>query len=376
MEKMQPEMIIQQLETIDQIHRDNFKAIDKSIRNGFTTLELTSLHRVYALGDGDSYHAALATEMAFNEFAKLSYRPMSAMHFLEYGADYMPINFPKDTLVVGISASGGSSRVVQSLERAKKVSDKIMLAGLVGTVDSRVAGTAGRVLSVQIPELGRSPGIRTYTASLMGLIALAVRIGEIKDNYHMNEADTIRQEIINMGEAVLETYEAAKEPAQQAAELYKDAPFFSFVGSGPSYGTAYFSSAKLVEAAGLFSVVQDLEEWAHVERFAYPLDYPVFMIAPPGKGYWRAAKLAVAVKSLGHPLIAVVDEEDEAVQAHADFVFPVKTKVREALSPLLYYLAGTTLAYYLAKDRDRCMFMSDNELVMEMREQMRAQIQG
>jgi glutamine---fructose-6-phosphate transaminase (isomerizing) len=376
MDKMRPELITDQLETIDQIHRENFKTIDKSIRDGFTTLELASLHRVYALGDGDSYHATLATEMAFNEFAQLSYRPISAMHFLEYGADYIPVNFPRDTLVVGVSASGGSSRVVQSLERAKEVSDKVMLAGLVGTIDSRVAETAGHVLSVQIPELGRAPGIRTYAASLMGLIALAIRIGEINDHYHMNEANAIRQEITDMGETILETYEAAKEPAQEAAELYNDVPFFSFVGSGPSYGTAYFSSAKLIEAAGLFSVAQDLEEWAHVERFAYPLDYPVFMIAPPGKGYWRAAKLAVAVKNLGHPLIAVVDEDDEDVRTHADFVFPVKVKVRESLSPLLYYLAGTTFAYYLAKARDCCMFMSDNEFVMKMREQMRAQIQG
>ena len=35
-----------------------------------------------------------------------------------------------------------------------------------------------------------------------------------------------------------------------------------------------FPVPKVVEAAGIFSATQDLEEWAHVEGLAYPLDFP------------------------------------------------------------------------------------------------------
>lgn len=371
-----PELIVDQLKTLSSIHREDFKNIDQNIRSGFDALELASVHRVYSLGDGDSFHAALATEMAFSEFARIQYLPLSAMHFLEYGADYMPVNFPRDTLVVGISASGGSTRVVQSLERAKKVSDKVINASMVGRLDSPLAKAADRVLSTQIPELGRSPGLRTYTASLMGLIALAIRIGEIKRHYHMQEANSLRREIVDMADFVEETYDLAMEPAYTAAKLYKDSPFISYAGSGPSFGSASFSSAKVVEACGKFAVAQDLEEWAHVERFAYPLDFPVFLIAPPGKGYWRALELAKGVKTLGHPLIAVLDEHDEDIKALADLTFPVKGQVREAFSPLLYYISGTAFAYALTKELGRCMFMTDNEQVMKVREEMRRQIQG
>jgi len=62
------------------------------------------------------------------------------------------------------------------------------------------------------------------------------------------------------------------------------------VGSGPSYGTALFSAAKMIEAAGIFVLGQDVEEWWHVERFAYPIAMPVFVIAPPGRSYWRAGE--------------------------------------------------------------------------------------
>ncbi len=373
---MQPELILDQMATLGDIHRDNFKQIDSSVRKAFSALELESLHRVFALGDGDSYHAALATEMAFGEFAKTAYYPTPAFQFLAYDSDFVPYNFPRDTLVVGISASGGSSKVVESVRKAREISEKVLVAGLVGNEDSRVADVAGRMISAQLPELGRSPGIRTYTASVMGLLSLAIRIGEIKRHYHMEDANQLRNEIIDLADTVDQTYQAAINPAMAAAKAVKGADLISFVGSGPSFGSAYFSGAKVVESAGVFPGIQDLEEWAHVERFSYPLDFPVFLVAPPGRSYWRALELAKGVKLIGHPLLAVVSSQDTEIAELADFVFPVQGETREAFSPLLYYIAGTTFAYYLTKELGRCMFMTDNEDVMAARQEMMRQIQG
>ncbi len=372
----EPKLIFDQLQTLSDIHRDDFKNIERENRMCLDALELTSFHRVYALGDGDSYHAALSTELAFNELTGIMYQPLPAMRFLEYTADSIPVNFPRDTLVIGISASGCSTRVIQSLERAKKKSEKIVVVGLAGENDSPLAESVEKILSVQVPDLGRVPGVRTYTASLLGLFGIAIRIGEIKDRYHMNQANEMRKAIVDMADMIDATLEASLKAAPKAAELIKDADFVSYVGSGPSFGSALFSSAKIVEASGVFSVAQDLEEWAHVERFAYPLDYPVVIVAPPGKGYWRAAKLAQGVKLLGHPLIAVVDENDETISKLADVVLPVRGQVEEMFSPLLYYVPGTVLAYELAEALGRKMFMTDNEKMMALREKMIKQIRG
>ncbi|MBN2044345.1 MAG: hypothetical protein JW757_04925 [Anaerolineales bacterium] len=371
---MQPELILDQMKTLGELHRENFKEIDSSVRKGLSALEVESLHQVYAFGDGDSYHATLSSEMVFSEFAQIMYRPLSAMRFLEYGADYIPVNFPRDTLAVGISASGGTTRVAQGLERAKQKSDKIITAGLVGKTDSKVGKAGDVVFSAEIPELGRSPGIRSYVASLMGLMSLAIRIGEIKRKYSQDDANALRKEIVDMAGIVEETYEASHVPSVEAAKVIKEHPFVSFAGSGPSFGSASFSGAKIVEAASIFSVAADLEEWAHVERFAYPLEYPVFIVAPHGKGYWRAAMLAEGVKQMGHYLMVVVEDGDTDVAKHADVVFPVKGKVREAFSPLLFYIAGTTLAHYVTKELGRAMFMSDNDFIMKLREELMRQI--
>jgi glucosamine--fructose-6-phosphate aminotransferase (isomerizing) len=322
------------------------------------------LHRVYTVGDGDSFHAAMATEMAFENIARIPCEPMSAMRFLEYGADFIPTAFPNDTLVVGISASGSTLRVAQALARAEKVSSNIITAAITGNIEGIVGKAAHRKISVKLPDLGGSPGIRTYAASLMGLYLLAIRIGEIQEQYHQTEANEMRSELISLADVVDATAKAVEKPAKQVAETFKDVPVMVFAGSGPSYGTALFSAAKMVEAAGVFSMGQDLEEWAHVERFAYPSDTPTMIIAPPGRGYWRAAELARTAKELGRRVIAIVKEDDKEVTQFADMVLPVVGNVREEFSPLVYHVFANLFASFVAERLGRMLFQTDNPAIL------------
>jgi len=335
------------------------------VRNALTPLEYRSLHRVYTTGDGDSFHATMAAEMAFEDIAQITCEPMSAMRFLEYGVDYINTSFPNDTLVVGISASGGTKRVAQALKKAKQVSAKLITMAISGSVDGVVGQNADRKILVRIPDMGRSPGVRTYSASLIGLILLAIRIGEIKDRYHQTEANAMRHELIELADVADATYKANLNPAKEAAKALKDAEFIIFVGSGPSYGTALFSAAKIIESSGVVSMGQDLEEWAHVERFAYPDNTPIFIIAPTGKGYWRAVDLAKSAKDLGRRILAVVNSDEKEITRLADFVFPVIGGVREEFSPLIYQIAAALFASYLTEELGRNPFQTNRPEVLE-----------
>lgn len=365
MNPMNPLVMIKQVEDLENLMREQTKPIDRIVRNILTPLEYRSLHRVYIIGDGDSFHAALSAEMAFENLAQIPCEPMSAMRFLEYGADYVNTSFPNDTLVVGVSASGRTKRVAQALEKANQSSRNIITAAICGNVDGIVGQNADRKIQVQIPDMGRSPGVRTYSASLLGLILLAIRIGEINDRYHQTEANRLRHELIELAYVVGATFKASKKPAKETAKALKDAKFMMFTGSGPSYGTGYFSSAKVIESAGVMSIGQDLEEWAHVERFVYPDNTPIFIIAPPGKGYWRALDLAKLAKDLGRQIIAIVDNGDVEIIKIADFVFPVIGVVREEFSPLVYQIGATLFASYLTEELGRNPFQTNRPEVLE-----------
>ena len=361
MEPFKPDVVLKQVADLGILVRNEFFKIDQAVTQALPAGILKRMHEVYSVGDGDSYHAALAAEMAFGEFAKVAFYPRGAMHFMDYGADYVYPRFPGTNMVVGISASGGSIRVVQALERAKSQNRDLRVVGLVGNPKSKVADAANTVISIQIPNLGASPGIRTYAASFMGLLALAIRIGEAKGNISSEEVASLHDEIMSLSKVIDQTAQTCTPIARDAAKEFSESKFISCVGSGPSYGMAIFSGAKIVETAGIFAVGQDLEEWAHVEGLAYPLGYPVFMIAPPGKGFWRAEKLANYVTMLQHPLLAVSSKADEAISTKAKYHFPICGEVREAFSPLVTHIAADLFACFLAEEAGRLPFMLDNE---------------
>jgi len=366
MESMHPLLMIDnQVRDLGNLMREQTHLFAETVHHLLTIEEIKSLHHVYTIGDGDSFHAALATEMSYKSIAKVNCEPMSAMRFLEYGADYIHATFPNDTLVVGISASGSTKRVAQALERVKQQHQNAITAVLSGDVEGRVGKDADRKISVALPDKGRSPGIRTYQASLMGLILLAIRIAEAKGRIDQSKARSLREEFAVIADNIEKTTEAADIPAKVAAKALKDANYMVFVGSGPSYGTATFSAAKVIEAAGVFSIAQDLEEWAHVENLAYPDDTPTFLIAPPGKGYWRAIELAKAAKEKGRRIVAVVKEDDEDVSQYADYLLPVIGDVREEFSPFIYHVAADLFAAYLTMELGRSLFQTDRPEVLE-----------
>jgi glucosamine--fructose-6-phosphate aminotransferase (isomerizing) len=215
---------------------------------------------------------------------------------------------------------------------------------------------------VAIEDYGPSPGIRTYHANLVGLLLLAARLAVDKKRFSPAQGAEIATEIENLEEVMSATLEAGRDAAVSLVEAWRDADRMIFIGSGPSYGTALFAAAKVVEAAGVFAIGQDMEEWAHVERYAHPhdlKDMPLAIIAPPGRSHWRAGPLAELGKRLGHRIAVAALDGDAELTRNADFVFPVMGEVREAFSPLVYHLPFNHIASHLTTALGRLCFRTD-----------------
>jgi glucosamine--fructose-6-phosphate aminotransferase (isomerizing) len=234
---------------------------------------------------------------------------------------------------------------------------------------SAVTQVADRSIVVELPQKERSPGIRTYQASLLGMLLVAIQLGEMQSKYSQAEANAVRQELAALADGVDATTDTIKGRCREVADMIADAPALVMLGSGPSYGTALYCAAKMVEAAGIFALGQDMEEWWHVERFAYPVDMPVFVIAPPGRSHWRAGDLAANARGLGRRVIAVTYTDDTEVTRHAHAVLPVHGAVREEFSPLLYSLFASYVAANVAERLGRCLFQTDRpELLQSLNE--------
>jgi glutamine---fructose-6-phosphate transaminase (isomerizing) len=321
------------------------------IRDVLSDRECASATAVYLTGDGDSYHAACAAELSFESLASVSCEPRSALRFTQYTVPWLAVSPAARPLVIAISAAGKTPQVVRAIEAAR--GRGALTLAITGVADGPVAMAADRSLVVSLAAPRRSPGIRTYQASLLGLLLTAIRLGAARGQAHDVAA---QQELATLPALVAATAEAAKDPCRALASLVADSPVLVMTGSGPSYGTALFSAAKMTEGAGVFATGQDLEEWCHVESLAGPADMPVFVIAPPGRSHAKAAEVSAIARRQGRRVIAITDAADTEVSRGAYVHLPVAGPVREEFSPLLYHVFAGYLASYLAERLRRLPF--------------------
>lgn len=336
-----------EVESLPALIRERLQPTDQAVRRLLDHNECLSVKQLYITGCGDSHNAGVGAEMAFEELAGLPTQALPAMQFSRYTVRTLRQNFPRSPLVVGISVSGEVSRTIEALGLARLRG--ALTVALTGNGESRAAQAAEKALVLPVESYGRSPGVRTYALSLLGLYLLAIRLGEVAARYTQAEADDLRAELLRAADTIEATIEAASQAAVTAGEETGQAANFVFTGSGPSYATALFGAAKMVEAAGKHVIGQDIEEWAHLQYFSKEANTPTVIVAPPGESLDRAAELVEMMRRLGRRTIAIVAEDDRDIAPHVDHVLPVRGQIREMFSPLVYCVATELLAAAVAR---------------------------
>src|SRR2546428_12503313 len=96
-----------------------------------------------------------------------------------------------------------------------------------------------------------------------------------------------------------------------------------YLCAGPSYGTALFGAAKLLEEVPMCSVPQHLEEWAHLEYFLTMVEGArtrAVVVAPPSASTDRAVEVLQAFRADGGVAITVTHPRQDPVR-HAGVGF-------------------------------------------------------
>lgn len=345
MNRLDASMVDEQLSTLDELYREELPAM---LRQAAQRTLPAGVKRIYALGNGDSYHAALSAAGAFAQWSDAQYLPMPAYAFQAHTLPFLTEKAAGESLVACISASG-SSKLAAGILRAAGEKGCHTLA-LTGRADCVMNDAARQVWPAVISEKGRTPGIRTYAASLCALYALAMVSGG-----RQRELEGLAGKIAALPK-LNGVLDAARDMARRVAADYA-APHMMVLGSGALYGCASFAAAKLAEVCGVLALPQDLEEFCHVESMTYPLDAPVMILAGEADDA-QAAKAAVTARRAGRRVIAVTSLPAGALAANADYTASL-CGCEEQLLPLLAALPGLTVSRALAQELNRAMFLSD-----------------
>ena len=350
--------MIEQIHSLPELLNQIYEPLDDTIRRKVDHELCLSAKRLYVVGCGDSHHAALSTELAFESLTKLPDDPMTSMLFARYAAGFIPQSGPKTNVVIGISVSGAVSRTAEALRMGRQAGATTL--ALTATPGSPLANEADVVLDVPVPNFPDPvdvviPGVRSYFTSQVGLYLIAVRMAEVRGVLTNAEAAAYRAKIRDFTGLVSQTIEECDAVARKAAQAWSAEQEFVLAGSGPNYASGLFVAAKILEASGDSALGQDVEEWAHLQYFAKKVGTPTFIISAGDRDLSRAEEIGVAAKQIGRQLAVISPKSASNLIASADFHFPIP-QVEEMFSPLITAIPGELFAAYLAEEKKEPYF--------------------
>ena len=306
-----------------------------------SALDANRFTSVQQIGCGDSHFVGWAAKLAFQSLTGLPLTPAEAYEFATYDAD----GLPDTALAVGVSVSGKVGNTINAVDRARQRGMSTL--AITNTPDSAITRRVEHaiVMDVHSPGSVPVPGTLTYLGSLAALYVLAIELGQARGHLTKQGARacwrSLKQTLLSLQEIALLNFPRVEAYAQRY--LHKS-PMVFFVGGGPNYGTALFGRAKVLEAAPVPCMAQEVEEWAHLEYFLTGYGTQVIFIVPAGPSRQRALDMMRTVNRVSGYVVAVADPSDDAVAELACEVWPVPTQ-EEMFSPIAYSVPLGILAY-------------------------------
>lgn len=303
--------------------------------------ELANKRRVYIVGIGTSWHAALVAGHWFKKFAGDG-PIVEVLHSFEFCA-YPPVLSENDAVIV-ISHRGTKTYSFMALEMAKR-SGAYTVA-----ITSTEPGPRITVADVQLqtvpPERSAAFTI-SYTSCLMAMGMLASALGGWTDK--SGDVAQLRARLDEIP-AAAEKVTARLTEIQRAARRFQSRERFISVGWGPNAASAYEVALKIKETSTCDSEGLQIEQLLHGPFCSVDQKCLVTLVAPPGPGYERAMNVARASIAVGAQVWGLVQEGDTLLSELCTerFTLPV---VPEFWSPLVYVLPLQLFTYYLTLAR-------------------------
>ncbi|MEH7236418.1 SIS domain-containing protein [Bacillus sp. JJ1562] len=304
-------------------------------------------------GCGDSYMACIAALPVFQKYTGAFASIIKVERAID-ATRYMPIDqqFPEDTMLVAVSASGSPARIFEALKRAN--SHGYMSLAVSNNTESRAVQEAQNSLIVNTPSFpNANPGLRNYYASVVALMMLAAKMGEVKGISKKGTLDRLTEAIKEYTKSYSPVLESIDKQMFELAKTWKDFEGFNFIGDDTELATASFCSAKVIEVSGIISSVEDSENWCHVNTFIRnPEKIGTIIFADKlANNKSRIIETIKQAKGMNRPILVITNGTKE------DFDIPEEVNVcsipqapsgYEFLSPVMNYLPGAILASYIS----------------------------
>ena len=236
-----------------------------------------------------------------------------------------------EVLVIGISQSGESKDIVETVSRTRELGASTL--AITNNEESSLARAAEIHFYLHAGKEQSVAATKTYTAQLLLLYLLVAALEE-------EELGADVRQLPEQARSVL------AEGRWENTARYRYAEHLVVSSRGYNFATAKEAALKLMEATYVVAEGFSAADLRHGPIAMIGRDFPVVAVVPPGKARPGAEELVEGLADRGADLVVIA--EDQAVVDKGAAGFQVPVSCPEELSPILYALPAQLLAYDLA----------------------------
>jgi glucosamine--fructose-6-phosphate aminotransferase (isomerizing) len=300
-----------------------------------------TIKQIYLVGHGSSLYNSQVGEYVLEHIAGIPSKAIPAFAFSTYMEQRL---LDLQTLVIGISTTGGTRSVCDALEYARQAGSSTL--AITAHQNSAIRQNADAVILTGGEDDQISVKTKSYVQALIPLYLLAVYLSgdpQLK-SYWLNQINLAAQ---GVRQFLQEEWDRIK----QLAEHYASAPKVFVLGTGPNLGTAEEASLKIIEMAKMYSECQELEDFFHGRLREVDQNSPLFIIAPHGPASHRVLDFLTVMDTIHAPAIVITDQVTPGIQRLATHVIHISVSLDEFATPLLYILPMHIFGYEMALQR-------------------------
>ena len=300
--------------------------------------DLLAADRIVITACGTSWHAGLIGAYMLEELARIPVTVEYASEFRYRNAVLTP-----GTLVLGISQSGETADTLAALREARRRGCRTM--GIVNVVGSSIAAETDFGVYLHAgPEIGVA-STKSFTSQIVALALFTLYLARRRTMSILEGREMVRA----LKELPGQVEEALKVDGQirKLARVYREAPNFLYLGRGYQFPVALEGALKMKEVSYIHAEGYPAAEMKHGPIALIDENMPVVVLAPRDAVYAKTLSNIEEVRARHGRVIAVVNDEDDEVTAHADERIVIPSTI-PALTPVLATVPLQLLAYHVA----------------------------
>ncbi|WP_447979347.1 glutamine--fructose-6-phosphate transaminase (isomerizing) [Candidatus Nitrospira bockiana] len=304
-----------------------------------TREQAIATRRIWLVGCGTSWHAALLGKYLLEEIARMPAEVDIASEFR-----YRDPLIGKDEMFVAISQSGETADTLAAAQEAKaKGARAVAIVNVVGSTLAR--GSDGVFYTRCGPEIGVA-STKAFTGQLVALYALALQLGRLRGAVTEAEDGLWRERLSALPAGVEHILKREAELVAMATRLRSKRNVL-YLGRGINYPVALEGALKLKEISYIHAEGYPAGEMKHGPIALLDKDTPVVVLAPRDRLYEKTMSNLMEAKARHAPVFAFVEEGERDLGKAVDGLFTI-SKVPPLLTPVLYTVALQLLAYHVA----------------------------